>query len=143
MNRPGGKVAWVREKDIGPTPPTVLIVALYCTPTVPFGKVVVVIVKAGAIIMGLVEEMIAGGAAESVSVMIAENPARFAAVGVPLTTPVAGLIARPGGSPVADHIAGGVPPDVVQGSAAYGCPTTPLGRGVLEVSKNGALTVIV
>ena len=90
-------------------PPVAPSVALYVELTTPPGSAAVVIPSVTVIVNDSVLLAVrCVGLLESVTVSVTLFVP--AAVGVPLMTPVDVLILTPGGSPVADHVYGGVPP---------------------------------
>lgn len=92
--RPAGKVPEVIEQLYGVVPPLASIVALYTTPTVPFGNVFVRFSAAGLITMVSGPDVVCVGDPESVTLIVTvELPA---VVGVPLT--VQPLMLSPAGS---------------------------------------------
>jgi hypothetical protein len=91
---PAGKVPDVIEQLYGVVPPPASIVALYTTPTVPFGNVFVSTSAAGLITMVSGPDVVCVGDPESVTLTVTvELPA---VVGVPLT--VQPLMLSPAGS---------------------------------------------
>src|SRR6202011_2139593 len=96
------------------------------TPTVPFGKVVVVIAS-GATVTTMLNALAAAccGVLESFAFIVKFDVP--AAVGVPEITPVAVFSVRPAGNPpIKVHVIGAVPPLVASGWL-YAVPTVPLG----------------
>jgi hypothetical protein len=73
----------------------------------------------GEITMGLPTRIVvvngtdSGGVAESVALIVTLEPVVLAVVGAPVICPEVGLIASPGGSPVAVQVYGPVPPVTV------------------------------
>lgn len=65
-----------------------------------------------------------------------------ATVGVPEITPLAALIVRPAGSPVALHVYDGVPP-VAATVAEYAVLITPSERAVVVIERPGAITSVI
>src|ERR1700722_6661679 len=96
-------------------PPLALSCAVYAMPMLPAGNTV------SAIAITLPTRIVgaygidSGGVAASVAVIVTVVPPGTAAVGVPLIVPVLGLIANPGGRPVAVHVYGVVPPLTASG----------------------------
>ena len=64
------------------------------------------------------------------------------AVGVPLICPLAALMVKPAGRPVADHVYGVVPPLALM-VALYATPTVPSVRDAAVVMLSGPETVTV
>ena len=116
---------------------------MYATPTVPSGRVVVVMARvvAGAITIE--------SACVSLRAGVPESSARTvkgyvpAVVGVPVIAPVALERARPGGkAPAASDQAYGVFPPDASTVCEYACPTVPAGR-LAVVTWSGSRTSIV
>lgn len=106
--RPAGNVPDVIEQLYGVVPPPASMLALYTTPTVPFGNVFVSVSAAGLITMVSGPEVVCVGEPASVAFTVTvELPA---VVGVPLT--VQPLMLRPAGSvpDVIVQLYGEVPP---------------------------------
>ena len=61
------------------------------------------------------------------------------AVGVPLITPVLGLMVTPAGSPVADHVKGAAPPAAAM-VVEYPTPTMPFGKVGVVIERTGTIT---
>jgi hypothetical protein len=105
---PAGKVPDVMEQLYGVVPPLASIVALYTTPTVPFGNVFVRTSAAGLITMVSGPDVVCVGEPASVTFTVTvELPA---VVGVPLT--VHPLMLSPAGNvpDVITQLYGDVPP---------------------------------
>src|SRR5437899_2042163 len=62
-----------------------------------------------------------------------------AAVGVPAMTPVAGSSKSPAGSPVADHVYGGVPPPLGVNVKLYGRFFSPAGKPAVAIPGAGLI----
>src|SRR5271163_3411743 len=92
--RPVGKVPPSSPKRIVPNPPVAVMVALYGTPTVPFGRLVVVTLSGGATEMPTTCVAVTGGVDESVTCTVKLKVPT--ALVVPLTMPL--LRVRPEGS---------------------------------------------
>ena len=104
--------------------------ALYETPTVPLGKVPVIVNGAGAMTTVCTPLVAWAGALASVTFTVTVDEPDV--VGVPLTTHP--LSESPAGSvPVMEHAYGVVPPVAVM-FALYETPTVPLGRTLVSVS---------
>jgi hypothetical protein len=118
-------------------PPVAATVPEYAVPTVPPGRVVVVMesgVTAGAMVTEKVAEAVpAVGVAESVTVTMTDDEVP-AVVGVPVMAPVDESMLRPAGNPVADQVYGVVPP-VAATVAEYAVPTVPPGSVVVVMAS--------
>jgi hypothetical protein len=107
--RPAGSVP-VMEQEYGAVPSPAVMVELYATPTVPPGRVLVIVNAAGAITMVSFCEVFCTGLLASVTFTTTDEDPE--AVGVPLT--VQPLSERPAGNaPVIEQMYGVVPPAAV------------------------------
>lgn len=135
--RPAGR-APVIEHAYGMTPPVAPICALYGTPTVPSGSVLVNERVAGAMVMVSLALVFCAGLPPSVTVT--RTVTLPATVGVPLTVHAVRL--RPAGSaPVIAQLYGVVPPVAVM-FELYAIPTVPFGNGLPIASAGGAITIV-
>ena len=109
-------------------PPVAFTVALYAAFDTPLGSgELVVIVRAGTMVsINWAVAVWCVGKVESVTVTLTVYVLEVVTLGVPLMTPVLGLIDIVEGSPVADHVYDGVPP-VALTVALYATFDTPLG----------------
>lgn len=142
-DRPAGSVP-VIEQACGDVPPLAVIVELYATSTVPFGRVLVSERGVGEMMIVSLALTLCAGVLESVTLTV--TVAVSAVVGVPATEQPDR--ASPAGRvpAVMEHAYGVVPP-VAEIAAAYDTPTVPLGnvfviaRGELIVIETAAVAV--
>ena len=110
--KPAGKVPLVMDHVYGVVPPVAVSVALYATPTCPFGREVVATVRvAGVIVSVTLSVFVCCGLPESCTWNV-NGVLVTAVVGVPVMAPVEAFKDKPAGSVplVMDHVYGVVPP---------------------------------
>jgi hypothetical protein len=134
MEIPAGKLLAAHEN--GAVPPLASSGVLgYGNPTVPAGSAAGPLTDGGG--LKLTEKMrVAVAPAVSVAVIVIENSPD--AVGVPEMTPVAALIARPAGRPLADHAYGAVPLDAVT-VRLYAIDCSPSGNEPVAIMGTGLI----
>jgi hypothetical protein len=136
---PPGKLPEARDHPYGAAPPDAPKEAEYETPTVPFGRPVVVMASVGLAIV-MLRFLVELAFAESVTrTPKVEMPA---AAGVPEICPPE-FNDRPAGKlpDAIDHAYGGVPL-VAPTDAEYPIPTVPFGRLLVEIAGAGAEIVM-
>jgi hypothetical protein len=135
--KPAGNVPVIEQEYAG-VPSLAVIVELYGTPTVPPGKVLVIVNAAGAMTMVSFALTFCVGLPESVTFTVTgEEPC---VVGVPLTVQPVRL--RPAGNaPVIEHEYGVTPP-VAPIIALYGTPTVPFGNVFVRARAAGAIVMV-
>jgi hypothetical protein len=139
--RPAGRVPVYDHVNDG-VPPAATRLSLYAVPDLPLSSLPESVGAPFTTIVRLTLDVIAF---ESVTVIVALK--LFAVVGVPPIVPLAALIDRPGGKPVALQVYPGVPPVaviVVDEPAGYGLLTVHVGNEPTPVICGaGAVTVSV
>jgi hypothetical protein len=110
--RPSGSEPLARDQMYGGDPPVALSACEYAAPTAPGGKAVVVIVRAGELIVSDSDSIKDDDALSVTFSVTLEEPV---AVGVPVIVP--STRARPGGSTplTIDQVYGGDPPVALSG----------------------------
>jgi len=137
-DNPGGSVPPKKDQRKGIAPPAAASDALYGVPTVPAGRLVVVIVS---VEVGSVVEIVTTKVADDVVDESATSTLKElvpATVGVPEITPVEEFKLRPLGKfpKRTVHVYGGLPPVAVK-FAWYGTPTVPLGKLAVVIWSGG------
>ena len=110
--RPAGRAPAVRDQVTVPVPPVEWTAVAYVVPTIPFGKLAVVIASVAGL-MEMVRAFVAVCAGEEESVAFTVKLLAPAVVGVPLIVPVLELRARPAGREptLTDQVIAPVPPE--------------------------------
>lgn len=136
---PGGRAPAVIDHDFVPEPPVEMSTVSYADPCTAFGSVTVEIARAATTTIDSERVAVRTGVPPSVTVNVTtDDPA---AIGVPDTTPVDGLIDRPTGSPVADQVYEPAPP-IAAIVALYTLLTVPSGMDDVVIDTGATTTSV-
>jgi hypothetical protein len=134
-DNPAGRLPERTDQLYGVAPPVATIVWLYATPTVPLGRVVVVITR----LAGMTIES-AWSSVSGVPWLSVTRTVKFdvpAVVGVPLITPPELRDSPDGRLPESSDQLYGVTPPVAASVRLYATPICPFGRLVVVITRSG------